>query len=194
MQQMKHFLRHSRKTATTASKGTLLKTFTCDTSTHFSNQHVACMCLLAQSISLLLFLRWLPTSTVLIQEVIKGYKFLFIHIPELLGRPQGEIEPVQPIFKCHPRKIDVGSQIHVCLNNLPSISVTSVRGVCKVKWENWEFIEETATHVLGKGQDTLWVSLQKVMHRCVYSPCLPKWTQLWNKEDNFVLCQFLFSS
>lgn len=168
---------------TIASKGRLLKTITCDMSTHFSSQHMASVCLLAQSISLLLFLLWLTTSTVLIQEVIKGYKLLFIHIPVLLeqSRPQGEMiwastTQFQNLFKCHPRKPDVGSQIHVCLNNLPSISVTSVRGLCKVKWENWEFIEETATHVFGKGQDTLWVSLQKVMHKCVYSPWLPKWT------------------
>lgn len=161
---------------------------------------MVCMCLLARSISLLLLLLWWTTRAVLIQEVIKGYKLLFIHITVLLEqtRPQGEIiwastTQFQNLFKCHPRKTDVGSQIHVCLNNFPSVSVTSVRGVWKVKWENWEFSKETATHVFGKGQDTLWVSLQKVKHRCVYSPWLTKWTQFWNKEGNFALCQFSFS-
>lgn len=101
--------------------------------------------------------------------------------------------PFQNLFKCHPWKTDVGNQPHVCAHNLLSVSVTCVRGVWEAKCENWELTKETVTVAFGKAQGTLWVSLQKIKHRCVYSPWLPTWKQLWNKEGNFALCWFLSS-
>lgn len=111
------------------------------------------------------------------QEVVKGYKLLFINTPVLLeqSRHQGEMSRAsatqfQNLFKCHPRKTDVGNQPHVCAHNLLSASVTCVRGVWKVTCENWELSKETATLVFGKAQGMLWGSLQKTKHRFVYSP------------------------
>lgn len=154
--------------------------------------------LLGPSISPLLFLLWLTTSAVLIQEVVKGYKLLFIHTPVQLEQSEhrGEmsrasVTPFQNLFKCHPWKTDVGNQPHMCAHNLLSVSVTCVRGVWEVKCENWELSKETVKVAFGKAQGTLWVSLQKIKHRCVYSPWLPTWKQLWNKEGNFALCWFL---
>lgn len=161
---------------------------------------MAWLCLLGRSISLLLFLLWLTTSAVLIQEVVRGYKLIFMHTPLLLeqSRRQGEMSQAsttqfQNLFKCHPRKTDVGNQPHVCTHNLPSVSVPCMRGIWKVKCENWELSKETATLALGKAQATLWVSLQKRKHRCIYSPWLPTWKWLWTKEGNFALCWFLSS-
>lgn len=161
---------------------------------------MARMCLLAQSISLLLLLLLWTTSTVLIQEIIKGYKLLFIHIPVLLEQTDLKekwFEPVQLNFKTFLNVTQEKLMLeawYMCvrITSLPFWS-QAWRGVWKVKWENWEFNKETGTHVFGKGRSILWVSLQKVKHRCVYSPWLPKQTQLWNKEDNFALCQFLSS-
>lgn len=118
---------------------------------------MAWLCLLGQSISLLLFLLWLTTSAVLIQEVVKGYKLLFIHTPVLLeqSRHQGEMSRAgttqfQNLFKCHPRKTDVGNQPHVCAHNLLSVSVTCVTWIWKVKCENWELSKETPHFFLAK--------------------------------------------
>lgn len=146
-----------------ASKGTSLKTIACDISTHFTSQQMAWLCLLGQSISPLLFLLWWTASAVLIQEVVKGYKLLFIHTPVLLEqsmhqgeRSQDSTTQFQNLFKCHPRKTDVGNQPHVCARNFFSVSVTCAREVWKAKCENWVLSKETDTLGFGKAQGTLW--------------------------------------
>lgn len=131
----------------------------------------------------MLSLLWLTTSAAPIQEVVKGYKLLFIHILVLLeqSRHQGEMSQAsttqfQNLFKYHPRKTDVGNWLHVCVHHLLSASVTCAWGVWKLKCENRELSKETTTKQKAKQKITFFCCcFEKLKDRYVYSPLPPTW-------------------
>lgn len=98
----------------------------------------------------------------LIQEVVKGYKLLFIHIRVLLeqSKHQGEMSEAsttqfQNLFICHPRKADVGNWLCAFAHHFLCASITSTRENLKMKCENREPSEEAATLVSSIAQETL---------------------------------------